>query len=744
RESRTDEPVYAFFHPTFQEYFAALAIDDWHFFLNHDNENPNPFKKHNNKDCVYRIFERQWKEVILLWLGRPEEQMKQQKEKIINNLVDFEDGCGSFYSFYYYRAYFLASSAIAEFSEHTLADQIVREIVYWNVRAPFPIRDAAREVMKEIEKERVISALREWLDRTNDKDEFHRLEAAYSLLEIDSSNQIAINALIQLIKAGIPFSQQAADVLARIGKSNQIIINSLEQVIQNHHCEQSRTIAALCLAKINPGSRTALEVLVQIIQNYEDKELYWEAAYILAEVDPNNQTAILSLIELVKTFPAEDSAFTRNQHGANNERLNKITNGVLLMSPCDYLCPSVSFFLMLFDWQKLKDYPAAINALVKLLETTPSEYLRMQAAERLGEIDRDNQTAIITLVELIQATNNENIRCKAASILGKIGKGNQTAIAALMQMLENPEYDLTRLSTAYNLGLVDPGNSTAINFLVNLIQTTDDIDTFIKGVSSLVKIDPCNETAISFLLEVVNITKDEGTLLDTFNCLWKIKSQKYFPKVVTALKGYLKPEYLKNPAPLFEDAYYVIWHCAQNMSYPDFYRAWHNLPPCTHPEAPDNIPVGNSSTTQRLNFTQLPSILRSAIAEDEELNQAVQLICIDGSQFSDQNNPATDIYIEMVEQGCPEQQEEPSTMQQLKKYWRLRLKNLEKRVALLFYNSKADREFSETCLTALSTFGGAIAIITTQRCENVKLISPNDPDLIDAVLKWLRRDVLES
>jgi predicted NACHT family NTPase len=40
REAKTDEPVYAFFHPTFQEYFAAQNIDDWHYFLNHVPENP--------------------------------------------------------------------------------------------------------------------------------------------------------------------------------------------------------------------------------------------------------------------------------------------------------------------------------------------------------------------------------------------------------------------------------------------------------------------------------------------------------------------------------------------------------------------------------------------------------------------------------------------------------------------------------------------------------------------------------
>ncbi|MEH1785615.1 MAG: hypothetical protein V7L23_08490 [Nostoc sp.] len=34
------KPVYAFFHASFQEYFAAIAIDDWHFFLNHVPKNP--------------------------------------------------------------------------------------------------------------------------------------------------------------------------------------------------------------------------------------------------------------------------------------------------------------------------------------------------------------------------------------------------------------------------------------------------------------------------------------------------------------------------------------------------------------------------------------------------------------------------------------------------------------------------------------------------------------------------------
>ncbi|MDJ0691196.1 MAG: hypothetical protein QNJ41_22145 [Xenococcaceae cyanobacterium MO_188.B32] len=73
-ESSTKEKVYAFFHPTFQEYFAARAINDWDFFLPRDHVD----KPVNGKE--YRIFEPKWKEVILLWLGR-ENIAKEEKEK---------------------------------------------------------------------------------------------------------------------------------------------------------------------------------------------------------------------------------------------------------------------------------------------------------------------------------------------------------------------------------------------------------------------------------------------------------------------------------------------------------------------------------------------------------------------------------------------------------------------------------------------------------------------------------------
>lgn len=198
--------IYAFYHPTFEEYFAALAIDDWHFFLNHKNQKISPnFKelgslfspyyfdyfagqeigkwttlsesdkqyhqliKDNDNNYVYRIFEAQWKEVILLWLGR-EGDMKliQQKENFIKSLLEFEDDCMGFYSF---RAYFLAAEGIAEFKNCALSIEIVTQIVDWSLgySEENPIAKAAMTVLPSTDDAIVYDYLNE-LDNSDEND----------------------------------------------------------------------------------------------------------------------------------------------------------------------------------------------------------------------------------------------------------------------------------------------------------------------------------------------------------------------------------------------------------------------------------------------------------------------------------------------------------------------------------------------------------------------------------------------
>ncbi|MDJ0634393.1 MAG: NACHT domain-containing protein, partial [Xenococcaceae cyanobacterium MO_188.B29] len=203
RDTTTDEEVYAFFHANFQEYFAALAIEDWDYFLSrkHDNQ---PFE-----DKRYRIFEPQWKEVILLWLGRDEDDVSDaDKEEFINKLVEFDDGCGNHN--FYYRAYFLAAAGIAEFKECHLTNKIVKQIVEWGFgkfnsktqkweRFVRKVEESAEEVLQETNRENAIKGLVE-LIRNPDVDNLTKYYAAEILGKIGVGKENTINGLVDLIR----------------------------------------------------------------------------------------------------------------------------------------------------------------------------------------------------------------------------------------------------------------------------------------------------------------------------------------------------------------------------------------------------------------------------------------------------------------------------------------------------------------------------------------------------------------
>ncbi|WP_298910291.1 NACHT domain-containing protein, partial [uncultured Nostoc sp.] len=178
------KPVYAFFHASFQEYFAAIAINDWGFFLPH---------KHKNKPVKgerYRIFEPQWKQTILLWLGREEENLKEQQQQFIDALVNFKDGCRKFYE---YRAYFLATAGIAEFRDYFRADEIVTQIAKWTIDSLSSIKEEAKSALQHTDRTKAIAALVQLLQSTTVDDSTRKL-AASSLEKIGTGNEIAIAA----------------------------------------------------------------------------------------------------------------------------------------------------------------------------------------------------------------------------------------------------------------------------------------------------------------------------------------------------------------------------------------------------------------------------------------------------------------------------------------------------------------------------------------------------------------------
>ncbi|MDB9346263.1 HEAT repeat domain-containing protein [Nodularia spumigena] len=526
-ESPSQEKVYAFYHATFEEYFAALAVENWDYFFNHVPENPT--------QGTYRIFEPQWKEVILLWLGR-EDIAEKQKQEFIQALVKFDDGCKIPHcqGFYEYRAYFLAAAGIAEFKDCSFADAIVQQVVTWGFGGfdiKTQVEENARDILLETDHKKAVTALVELIRDSQSKST--RRQAVESLGKIAANNSTAITALENLIRdsQSEDTRMEAAYILGEIAANNPTAITALENLIRDSQSEDTRRKAASMLGKIAANNPTTITALVELIRASQDEDTRRQAAERLGKIAADNPTAITALVELISDSQSEA---TRRQAV---ESLGKIA----------------------------PNNPTAITALVELIRDSQSEDTRWQTASSLGKIAANNSTALTALVDLIRDSQSEDTRRQAAESLGKIAANNSTALTALENLIRDSQDEYTRWQAAESLGKIDANNPTAITALVDLIRDSQSEYTPRQAVSSLGKIAANNPTAITALVELIRDSQSESTRREAVESLVKLLTEsENMAAVVTTLKDHLS-----------NGAYEVIWHCTQTMTYQAFYQAWH-------------------------------------------------------------------------------------------------------------------------------------------------------------------------
>jgi HEAT repeat protein len=387
----------------------------------------------------YRIFEPQWKEVFLLWLGREgNKDFSQQKERFIRALIEFKDGCFELiirnYGFYEYRAYFLAAAGISEFRECSCADEIVKQLVNWSfgefnvryqVQQPFvhrQIAEGAKVTLLDTHHSLAVNALIGFLHTR--VDDYTRIEAAEILGKIDPGHPEAISSLIEIMHNSSEWSWQAVRSLGKIGKGSQeaiaALVDLLHRIRANSDEFATRVEVASSLSQIDPGHPEAIPVP-------EYSGLYcpmFQELVRLGQIQPNNPEWIMALVDQVRSNPTDArEEFNRRwalQHLKASHTIAPEASSALI----DLIRSNPDEDTLREAVRSLgrigKSDPEAIDLLIDLSYNSPNWVISEIAIQGLSYTDTSHEKVINALIELIRISPNQQIHIDAAQSLGQI------------------------------------------------------------------------------------------------------------------------------------------------------------------------------------------------------------------------------------------------------------------------------------------------------------------------------------
>jgi hypothetical protein len=345
----------------------------------------------------------------------------------------------------------------------------------------------------------------------------HRISS--TILEVDPENSKAIQALIKLAFTEVRSEARAFLIgsdLVEISKRNSLALEALEHIFNTAESSFFKTMT----------SRQLLEAT-----NTSSDDLCEMAALLKENVSA--QREVLAVLQ--KIYPAD-------------ERVADYLAELLLM------CRGGDFYMMDFDYffekEKSKSHPAVELALRGLVhrdfKDEEGESIREFAALNLAELNVSDSAIISILLDIRDNDYDEIKRYRSANSLYKFGLMEKLIGDFALELFMQSKYYIS------------------VCYLANKIMKTSPFPN--KGVTLLV------------LIKLIKLMIDPKQASDSSSYVDAIKSiaiGKVLPLVVQLMKMLLIQQSEKDISEERRRIETILWHCAQNMSYPDFYSAWH-------------------------------------------------------------------------------------------------------------------------------------------------------------------------
>ncbi len=627
-----DQQVYSFFHATFQEYFAALAIPNCKFFL---NRYPSATELES-----YRVFDKKWEEVILFWVGNIEKVKEAQD--LLDSLVDFEIHPDVTVNiFYKIQSDFIAAKCISEFKNYYRLKLVLENLIDRNIgfleEKEWVTKNNIRDSKEE--SKAVFKYISNQLYQEITDILFERLSYPCFFQDVDRGD--IFNFRERSMEREVFFTDkdkriEIASEIINVCKNNdffkQSIINRFKALLKNRHESQIKLACAYALFRLDNESNIGRDELIKLKNNsiyhniQETAEEILFTKYIDDDIQLEDDKNLAFAVNKLKEFKVSYNITNEDPQAIYElSWYHSIIDELSIFAITyegkkEFKIRHLHPLLIIFEDLDLKDFLTKI-----MLDIVESGIWSLGTIMALPFIAFDSQRVISVLEDLIDQDND--LSDWAAISLGQIDHGNQKAVSTILksikktikQLESNPDLTDTdndnkeierrdRYRTRWRsdvsvksryLKYISNNDYSIILSLYDLLKDTTNSETKLNVSMCIVSIDPLNSLAISYLVYLFAEAEDCSIAIEALTALieclgWEealnytvdyfdnFYTNGYMEEVCNVIKEQITTtkdisrfiSFLRLRPSICWEFRDLLWYFSHKITYQEFARAW--------------------------------------------------------------------------------------------------------------------------------------------------------------------------